>query len=95
MYRKMEEEIENLTEQVDEQAGQHSGAQRLMTDPGVGPVTALATEVFLGDPGRFADGKALVAGRSSKVVQPVRGCQKRRLVRIVTGRLISLPALPE
>src|SRR5262244_2415640 len=59
MYKKMKEEIENLTEQVAEQANQRSVAQRLMTHPGVGPVTALATEVFLGDPGRFADGKAL------------------------------------
>jgi transposase len=44
MYRKMEEEIENLTEQVAEQAGQRSGAQLLMTHPGVGPVTALAAQ---------------------------------------------------
>ena len=27
----------------------------------MGPVTALATEVFLGDPSRFADGKALAS----------------------------------
>ena len=32
-----------------------------MTHPGVGPVTALATDVFLGDPQRFADGKALAS----------------------------------
>jgi transposase len=32
-----------------------------MTHPGVGPVTALATEVFLGDPSRFADGKAVAS----------------------------------
>jgi transposase len=32
-----------------------------MTHPGVGPVTALATEAFLGDPARFADGKALAS----------------------------------
>jgi transposase len=32
-----------------------------MTHPGVGPITALATEVFLGDPGRFADGKAVAS----------------------------------
>ena len=32
-----------------------------MTHPGVGPVTALATEVFLGDPGRFPDGKAVAS----------------------------------
>src|SRR5262244_4622674 len=60
-YRKMEEEIENLTEQVAEQAKQRCGARLLMTHPGVGPVTALATDVFLGDPQRFADGKALAS----------------------------------
>src|SRR5438477_10923037 len=32
-----------------------------MTHPGVGPITALATEVFLGDPQRFADGKAVAS----------------------------------
>ena len=55
----MEEEIESLTQRVAEQAEQRSGARRLMTHPGVGPVTALATDVFLGDAKRFADGKAL------------------------------------
>jgi len=61
MYRKMEEEIKNLTQQVAEQAGQRYRAQLLMTHPGVGPVTALATDIFLGDPGRFVDGKALAS----------------------------------
>jgi transposase len=32
-----------------------------MTHPGVGPITALATDVFLGDPKRFRDGKALAS----------------------------------
>ena len=32
-----------------------------MTHPGVRPVTARATEAFLGDPQRFADGKALAS----------------------------------
>ena len=61
LYRKMEEEIEQLSAQVAEQAEQRSGARLLMTHPGVGPVTALATDVFLGDPQRFADGKALAS----------------------------------
>ena len=61
MYRKMQEETDNLTEQIAEQARQRSGARLLMTHPGVGPVTALATDVFLGDPQRFADGKALAS----------------------------------
>ena len=60
MYRKMEEEIEKLRQQVAEQAGQRSGARLLITHPGVGPDTALATDVFL-DPRRFADGKALTS----------------------------------
>ena len=58
-YHQMEEEIEKLTMQVTEQAEHRSGAQLLMTHPGVGPVTALATDVFLGDPQRFVDGKSL------------------------------------
>src|SRR6266446_6859302 len=33
---------------------QRPQARRLLTHPGVGPVTALATEVFLGDPSVFA-----------------------------------------
>ena len=61
MYARMEAEIEKLNGRVEEQARQRPHARRLMTHPGVGPVTALATEVFLGDPQRFADGKALAS----------------------------------
>lgn len=61
MYRKMQEEIKNLTEQIAGQAEQRWGARLLLTHPGVGPVTALATDVFLGDAQRFADGKALAS----------------------------------
>jgi transposase len=61
MYEKFEAEIEKLNQRVEEQACQRSGARLLMTHPGVGPITALATEVFLGDPARFADSKALAS----------------------------------
>ncbi len=61
MYQNIESEIDKLNQQVAEQAESRCGARRLMTHPGVGPVTALATEVFLGDPKRFADGKALAS----------------------------------
>ena len=50
MYEKFEAEIEKLNQRVEEQACQRPGARLLMTHPGVGPITALATEVFLGDP---------------------------------------------
>jgi transposase len=53
--------IDQLDQQVSEQARERPQARRLMTHPGVGPVTALATEVFLGDPSRFVDAKALAS----------------------------------
>src|SRR5262249_23486124 len=53
--------IDELDQQVGEQVRQRPQAYRLMTHPGVGPVTALATEVFLGDPSRFGDAKALAS----------------------------------
>ena len=61
MYEKFEAEIEKLNQRVEEQACGRPGARLLMTHPGVGPVTALATDVFLGDPARFADSKALAS----------------------------------
>jgi transposase len=61
MYEKFEAEIEKLNQRVEQQAGKRPGARLLMTHPGVGPITALATEVFLGDPARFADSKALAS----------------------------------
>ena len=61
LYPRLQESIDELDQQVSEQAQQRPQARRLMTHPGVGPVTALATEVFLGDPQRFADGKAVAS----------------------------------
>jgi transposase len=61
LYRKLNEQIDKLDERVRDQAFHRHGAKLLMTHPGVGPVTALATEVFLGDPTRFVDGKALAS----------------------------------
>jgi transposase len=61
LYRQLQTQIDQLDQRVGDHARQRSGATRLMTHPGVGPVTALATDVFLGDPGRFADGKALTS----------------------------------
>jgi len=61
MYEKFKAEIEKLNQRVEEQACGRVGARLLMTHPGVGPVTALATEVFLGNPARFADSKALAS----------------------------------
>ena len=56
---RLQQSIDELDHQVRQQVDQHPQARRLMTHPGVGPITALATEVFLGDPQRFSDGKAV------------------------------------
>ena len=61
IYVKFEAEIEKLNQRVEEQAGHRSGARLLVTHPGVGPVTALATDVFLGDPARFTGGKTVAS----------------------------------
>jgi hypothetical protein len=39
----------NWPQELEAQTRQRPQARRLLTHPGVGPVTALATEVFLGD----------------------------------------------
>jgi transposase len=46
---------------VEAQARQRPQARRLLTHPGVGAVTALATEVFLGDPSRFTTGNEVAS----------------------------------
>jgi transposase len=61
LYPQLQDPIDELDRQVEKEAQQRSPSRRLMTHPGVGPITALATEVFLGDPQRFADGKAVAS----------------------------------
>jgi len=61
LYRTLNEQIDELDKRVNGQALQRPGARLLMTHPGVGSVTALARDVFLGDPARFEDGKAVVS----------------------------------
>ena len=54
LYAQLQKRIQELDKEVEAQAQQRPQACRLLTHPGVGPVTALATEIFLGDPSRFA-----------------------------------------
>jgi transposase len=61
LYPQIQGPIDDLDRQVETQAQQRPQARRLMTHPGVGPVTALATEVFLGDPRRFSNGKSVAS----------------------------------
>jgi transposase len=61
LRRELEQRIRELDQRVSEQAQQRTVARRLLSHPGVGPITALATDVFLGDPARFANAKALAS----------------------------------
>lgn len=61
LYHQLAAQVDQLDDRVTEAAVSRPGATLLRTHPGVGPVTALATDVFLGDPARFADGKALAS----------------------------------
>jgi hypothetical protein len=61
LYQHFEAHIDRLDERVKHVADERPRATLLLTHPGVGPVTALATDVFVGDPARFPDGKALAS----------------------------------
>jgi transposase len=61
LYQHLNERVDRLDQQVQDMANQRARVRLLMTHPGVGPVTALATAVFVGDPARFHDGKALAS----------------------------------
>src|SRR5256884_1679540 len=54
LYQHLEAHIDRLDDRVQHVANERARATLLMTHPGVGPVTALATEVFVGDPARFS-----------------------------------------
>ena len=57
----MKRHIEELTRQVEQQAKQDAVCRRLMTAPGVGPVTALAFVATIDLPGRFGKSRAVGA----------------------------------
>jgi transposase len=53
--------IGELTKAVEEEAEKCPEAQRLMTHPGVGPLTALAFVLVIGTTGRFGCGKQIAS----------------------------------
>ena len=61
LCRQLEKRIQELDKEVEAQAQQRPQSRRLMSHPGVGPVTALATDVFLGDASRFRWGNQVAS----------------------------------
>jgi transposase len=56
---RMDPSIEELTAAVEQEAKKRPDALRLMTHPGVGPLTALAYVLIIGTPARFPRGKQI------------------------------------
>jgi len=61
LYQHLAQQVDRLDERVKRVAEERPRATLLMTHPGVGTVTALATELFVGDPARFPDGQAVAS----------------------------------
>jgi len=61
LLKELNGQIELLDQAVKQAAEQHPQAQLLMTQPGVGPVTALAFVLTIGDVARFAGSKQLTS----------------------------------
>jgi transposase len=61
LYVQLQKRIKELDRQVEEEAKRRPEALRLLTHPGVGPITALATDLFLGDAHQFATGNQVAS----------------------------------
>ena len=57
----LDQQISQLDQAAKVAAEQHRQARLLMTQPGVGPITALAFALTIGDPGRFPRGKQVAS----------------------------------
>jgi transposase len=60
-YAQLQKRRQELDKAVQAPARHRPPARRRLTPPGVGPVTALATAVFLGDPSRLATGNQVTS----------------------------------
>ena len=61
MLKNLDEQIGQLDQAVEEEAQRDKMAQLLRTQPGVGPITALAFVVTIGDVSRFRRGKQVAS----------------------------------
>src|SRR5919107_5068766 len=61
LVRDLQRRLAEIDRELGEIAREHPAARRLATIPGVGPVTATALVVAIGDVGRFRSGRHLAA----------------------------------
>jgi transposase len=86
LLERMNPAIEELTAAVEREARKRPEAMRLMTHPGVGPITALAFVLIIGTPTRFQRGKQIGAyvgmipscGAGQAMAQIIRGYRSKK-----------------
>jgi transposase len=84
--------IQELTRALEEEVEKRPVTRRLMTHPGVGPLTALAFELVIGTPERFHCGKQ-IASYVGLVPEEKSSGDRRRLGHISKqGNILLLPA---
>jgi transposase len=88
LYVQLQKRIQELDKEVDAQARQRPQACRLLTHPGVGAVTALATEVFLGDPSRFATGNQVASYSGMIPCEHSSGKRQLWIFRVISRRCL-------
>jgi len=59
LFDQLTPKIQELTRGLEEEVEKRPVTRRLMTHPGVGPLTALAYELVIGTPARFTAGSRL------------------------------------
>ena len=61
LFDQLTPKIQELTQALEEEVEKRPVTRRLMTHPGVGPLTALAFELVIGNPERFHGGKQIAS----------------------------------
>src|SRR5207245_7242816 len=91
----LDEQIAPLDQAVAESAENHEQARLLMTQPGVGPVTAMAYVLTMGDVQRFRRGKqgasyrGLIPREHSSAGRPRVGSSSKHGKRILGQRVVG------
>jgi transposase len=60
-WRRLDERVADVTDEIEQLAEQDEGCKRMMTVPGVGPITATATVAAVGDGTAFVKGRDFAA----------------------------------
>jgi transposase len=77
-WRALDDQVDALERQLVRRARRHEVCHRLMTVPGVGPLTALAFMTMVDDPTRFRRSASRRLSRSDAAALPIRRARSER-----------------